>query len=810
MKKLLSLILAVIMLFSVLPTAALADGMKTLDMAPVGEVADPAEEPAEKQQPAEEVEQESAEEQALAALADDKATFASVYAIVNGQKGEKLEIKEVTKAVGKGTFNIIEIPSYVDYIMLNPKGGEVSDGSGEATGTPLWTPEYDEKGYCAVTRSEGDIDKNTYSAERILFARMVRPLYPEDQWLCARITVKTTEGKSKTVYLAWERGTDNEMKVVKAENATLFTPVRLDKNMFEVVFDRNATKATFFFKTEAAKAYFTDEQFKEVGAELENKDGFFAAPMLKSDFEGMSRNYYVIVETASGVKQRVRLTAYLRDDTKATPSAITEYFCLASQYTNNTNNVTGTYGIKPEITLRGIPAVGAGDLTSIGNFGGYMVYRFDEPIKNNPNNPYGVDLIVRGNNYSIDHLGFYEPGNVLVSQDGEKWYTLAGSDHYSNNAYWNYTITYKKTDKSVGVYGGGKGEAAEWTDNMGNSGTSYIYPLKGYYPLFPWTDELEKSITVSGVLLVEKEGEFGSVGVPMWGYTDTCYNDLHVAKGLNPYHGGEGGEVFDLDWAVDEKGQPVKLDWVKYVKVQCATNFDGGSTGEKSTEISAIYSAEPSDAPVGVTAAPTSVTINNKKLVLKDGVNVYFAVADNTVNVAVEAPESANVYINNVYGHNAGFDHLNHRMVRVVVQEGEKEPVIYYVNLITQAEADRIAAAEVEELIAAIGTVTKDSGEAIKAARDAYNALTEEQKALVSKEALDTLVKAEKIYDMIIASNKPDASDKGDKANGSVIKISATGAAKGENNPNTGAPAMSIAPAMLVLAAAALVLKKRG
>ena len=803
MKKFLSLLLAAMMIISVLPTAALADGMKTLDMAPVGEVAAPAEEPAEKQQPAEEVEQESAEEQALATLADDKATFASVYAIVNGQKGEKLEIKEVTKAVGKGTFDIIEIPSYVDYIMLNPKGGEVSDGSGETT--PLWTPEYDERGYCAVTRSEGDIDKNTYPPERIVFARTVRPLYPEDQWLCARIKVKTAEGKSKTVYLAWERGADNEMKAVKAENATLFTPVRLDKNMFEVVFDRNATKATFFFKTEAAKAYFTDEQFKEVGAELENKDGFFAAPMLKSDFEGISRNYYVIVETASGVKQRVRLTAYLRDDTKATPSAVTEYFCLASQYTNNTNNVTGTYGIKPEITLRGIPAVGAGDLTSIGNFGGYMIYRFDDPIKNDPNNPYGIDLVVRGNNYSTDHFGFYEPGNVLVSQDGEKWYTLAGSDHYSNNAYWNYTITYKKTDKSVGVYGGGKGEAAEWTDNMGHSGTSYIYPLKGYYPLFPWTDELEKSITVSGVLLMEKEGKFGSVGVPMWGYTDTCYNDLHAAKGLNPYHGGEGGEVFDLDWAVDEKGQPVKLDWVKYVKVQCATNFDGGSTGEKSTEISAIYSAEPSAAPVGVTAAPASVTINGKKLALKDGVNVYSAVADSAVTVAVEAPEGANVYINNVYGHNAEFDHLNHRMVRVVVQEGEKEPIIYYVNLITQAEADRIAAAEVEELIATIGTVTKDSGEAIAAARKAYDMLGDAEKSYVDN--YDKLVKAEQIYDMIIASNKPAASGKAEST-GSVIHIAANGASKGEQNPNTGAPAMSIAPAVLVLAAAALVLKK--
>ena len=72
----------------------------------------------------------------------------------------------------------------------------------------------------------------------------------------------------------------------------------------------------------------------------------------------------------------------------------------------------------------------------------------------------------------------------------------------------------------------------------------------------------------------------------------------------------------------------------------------------------------------------------------------------------------------------------------------------------------------------------------------------------------DKLVKAEQIYDMIIASNKPAASDKSDKANGSVIKISATGAAKGEQNPNTGAPAMSMVPAVLVLAAAALVLKK--
>ncbi len=125
---------------------------------------------------------------------------------------------------------------------------------------------------------------------------------------------------------------------------------------------------------------------------------------------------------------------------------------------------------------------------------------------------------------------------------------------------------------------------------------------------------------------------------------------------------------------------------------------------------------------------------------------------------------------------------------------------------------DEKAAKAVEDLIAAIGTVTKDSGDAINAARKAYDALTPEQKNLVTKEAYDALVKAEKLFDMIQSSNKPGTlpGGKTDSSSSGVIKISATGAAKGENNPNTGAPAMSIAPAMLVLAAAALVLKKRG
>lgn len=126
----------------------------------------------------------------------------------------------------------------------------------------------------------------------------------------------------------------------------------------------------------------------------------------------------------------------------------------------------------------------------------------------------------------------------------------------------------------------------------------------------------------------------------------------------------------------------------------------------------------------------------------------------------------------------------------------------------TQEELDADAAAEVEELIGEIGTVTKDSGEAIKAARGAYAALTDAQKELVSKEAVAALEKAEKVFAMIMDSSKPDASDKTGISNESVIKIGAAAAENGEENPSTGAPVMSIAPAIFVLAAAAFALKK--
>ena len=120
---------------------------------------------------------------------------------------------------------------------------------------------------------------------------------------------------------------------------------------------------------------------------------------------------------------------------------------------------------------------------------------------------------------------------------------------------------------------------------------------------------------------------------------------------------------------------------------------------------------------------------------------------------------------------------------------------------LVKEDADKKAAKEVEEKIASIGTVTKNSGAAIKDARSSYEALTPEQKDLVSKEALKALEEAEKAFARISRINEDSEP---------IHIIASKGDSKGEKNPNTGAPAMSIAPAMLVLAAAAFVLKKRG
>lgn len=65
--------------------------------------------------------------------------------------------------------------------------------------------------------------------------------------------------------------------------------------------------------------------------------------------------------------------------------------------------------------------------------GGYLILGFDHQVDDDPNNPYGIDLLVFGNAFFSDSDypngvagGIYaEPAKISVSQDGSTWYDIS-------------------------------------------------------------------------------------------------------------------------------------------------------------------------------------------------------------------------------------------------------------------------------------------------------------------------------------------------------------------------------------------------
>lgn len=131
----------------------------------------------------------------------------------------------------------------------------------------------------------------------------------------------------------------------------------------------------------------------------------------------------------------------------STPAAVNGYlpvgqfarnnsFGWGMLYTDNTNVKSASNKAK---FLDGYVSTGV----SLGMAGGYIQFDMgSKPIKNNPKNPYGIDFIVYGNAFK----GNPEAAGVMVSNDGVKWYTLAGSRHYMSDTKWNQKISYVRID----------------------------------------------------------------------------------------------------------------------------------------------------------------------------------------------------------------------------------------------------------------------------------------------------------------------------------------------------------------------------
>ena len=363
-------------------------------------------------------------------------------------------------------------------------------------------------------------------------------------------------------------------------------------------------------------------------------------------------------------------------------------------FTDNTNVYDSTKQAKfVSSTGTGTSYVDIG--VSLGMAGGYVQFDMgtdengaDRLITNNPNNKYGIDFIVYGNAF----VGNPEAGIVKVSQDGIKWYTLAGSRHYMTGTKWNQNISYikittadttisGKTFSAAGIYcstdfdapssdnadavNAAIGEATwtgipqltgntypktystatpaaaawwpEWEKDSGNHDENYgqVWKINGDTDLsdVSWLRSgSAEVITYKNVTTVEDDmvvlnrtlsaapTQAQMTDVYQWGYADVRPNaprgaDAVYGQAVNPYAVAASstteasGDGFDLSWAVDDNGLPVKLDGVRYVRVYSGVLFSAGVFGETSTEVCGLYVT--ANTTTDGVATPATLTFRN-------------------------------------------------------------------------------------------------------------------------------------------------------------------------------------------------------
>ena len=360
---------------------------------------------------------------------------------------------------------------------------------------------------------------------------------------------------------------------------------------------------------------------------------------------------------------------------------VVDYLPINSQYTN------GGYGLSPENML-------SGTFKSLGGFGGYATFYFEDGITNDPTNQYGVDFYVYGN--ANPGQSFAEPGQVWVSEDGNNWYALAGSEHY-DSAIWDYTVTYTKD-----------GTGTTWSDNYGHTqadhGKSFSWPLASNYTLNSLVNS--DTITLSGILIPAVDGMIGGNTTSSFAHATTFgYADTLVNGESNPYLANDDlalkSSGFDLAWAVDSDGTPVNVDGMSfhYVKVVTASNIMAGVFFEKSTEVQRVYRASSTGSDVGTTAAPTAISFTGNgatySITPENGKQVYHvSLPMDAVSITVSG-KAENIYVNNqrvAPGEATKAIDLGsgRKLVRIIAQSGDEQPVIYLLKL-TKGPASELA-----------------------------------------------------------------------------------------------------------------------
>ena len=216
----------------------------------------------------------------------------------------------------------------------------------------------------------------------------------------------------------------------------------------------------------------------------------------------------ITIEILNGETVAYTITCPKSSDpiTDSYPSAVNGYlpvgqfarnnsFGWGMLYTDNTNVKSDSNKAK---FLEGYVSTGV----SLGMAGGYIQFDMgDNPIKNNAKNPYGIDFIVYGNAFK----GNPEAAGVMVSNDGIKWYTLAGSRHYMSDTQWNQTISYVRIE----------GETQRALKNTFTADGIY-YSTNYVSPETQTQDAIDAAISTATWALVPASGTAAALNLSYW------------------------------------------------------------------------------------------------------------------------------------------------------------------------------------------------------------------------------------------------------------------------------------------------------
>lgn len=336
-------------------------------------------------------------------------------------------------------------------------------------------------------------------------------------------------------------------------------------------------------------------------------------------------NTLSIVVVAGGATYTISCGTKSHTLAGSAPTSVVSYLPLG-QFANNSGwGYLGTKFVGPNKTAPETTGV------SLGAFGGFIEFYFENGIEDKATNPYGVDFVIYGNAFN----GNPEAGAVQVSVDGTTWYELAGSNYYKSNFTANdpengfskfYTGTLRNTSV-IYTKGSSRVTAKLGSLNAADCCPAAWFPLTTNFTAFAndptggATCDSRVSVNLSGNTLtftgVTAIADSDTTADYAFGYADVTPNGSpsEYGEAVNPYtpytSDKTGGDGFDLAWAVDiATGEPVNLSGqkVKYVRVYSAV-LDFGRFGETSPEITGIFTARGTNG----SAATTDLTVKKAR-----------------------------------------------------------------------------------------------------------------------------------------------------------------------------------------------------